>query len=64
MLIRASRIHGKYKIVTILFALLMLYLLAAAVICAVQAAGQGGNAYNVMMFSIILTYGGKPRVFC
>jgi hypothetical protein len=36
----------------------MVYLLFAAVECAVQAAKQGGTAYQIMWFSIIVTYGG------
>lgn len=36
---------------------MMLYLLAAAVVCILQASKQGGNAYQVMLFSLIITYG-------
>lgn len=47
---------------TILLALLMCYMLFCAVMCAIAASGQGGGAYTVMLFSIIVTYGG--RFFC
>ena len=40
-----------------MFAVIMLYLLGAAVVCILQASKQGGNAYRVMLFSIIITYG-------
>lgn len=40
-----------------LFAVIMLYLLGAAVVCILQASKQGGNTYRVMLFSIIITYG-------
>lgn len=35
----------------------MLYLLAAAIVCILQASKQGGNTYRVMLFSLIITYG-------
>ena len=35
----------------------MIYVIFAAVMCAIQAANQGGPAYNLMLFSIIITYG-------
>ncbi|TFK90049.1 glycosyltransferase family 2 protein [Polyporus arcularius HHB13444] len=47
----------KYKICTLIFAALMVYVIFAAVMCSVQAAKQGGAAYRVMLFSIIITYG-------
>lgn len=50
----------KYKAVAIILALLMVYLLFAAVECAIQAAKQGGTAYQIMWFSIMITYGGEP----
>jgi hypothetical protein len=37
----------------------MVYLLFAAVECAIEAAKQGGIAYQIMWFSIIVTYGGE-----
>ena len=37
--------------------MVMLYLLGAAVVCILQASKQGGNTYQVMLFSIIITYG-------
>ncbi|KAH9942456.1 chitin synthase-domain-containing protein [Epithele typhae] len=47
----------KYKICTICFAVLMVYVLFAAVMCSIQAARQSDSAYRVMLFSIIVTYG-------
>jgi chitin synthase len=41
----------------------MVYLLFAAVECAIQAAKQGGTAYQIMWFSILVTYGGEPNIF-
>ena len=35
----------------------MVYVIFAAVMCSIQAATQGGSAYQLMLFSIILTYG-------
>ena len=37
----------------------MVYLLFAAVQCAIAAARQGGTAYQIMWFSIVVTYGGE-----
>ena len=39
----------------------MVYLLYAAVECAIQAAKQGGTAYQIMWFSIAVTYGGEAQ---
>ncbi|KAF9644602.1 glycosyltransferase family 2 protein [Thelephora ganbajun] len=50
-------IRWKYRVLASLFAVVMLYLLGAAVVCILQASRQGGNAYRVMLFSIIITYG-------
>ena len=47
----------KYKISTVALAVLMIYVIFAAVMCSIQAANQGGAAYQLMLFSIILTYG-------
>ncbi|KAI9060296.1 glycosyltransferase family 2 protein [Trametes sanguinea] len=47
----------KYKICTLIFAVLMVYVIFCAVMCSIQAAYQGGAAYRIMLFSIILTYG-------
>ncbi|KAI0675208.1 chitin synthase-domain-containing protein [Trametes maxima] len=47
----------KYKICTVIFAVLMVYVIFCAVMCSIQAANQGGAAYRVMLFSIIMTYG-------
>lgn len=49
--------------VSIILAILMVYLLFAAVECAIQAAKQGGTAYQIMWFSILVTYGGEPKRF-
>ena len=53
----------KYKTVAIVLAILMVYLLFAAVECAIQAAKQGGTAYQIMWFSIVVTYGGERKHF-
>ncbi|KAG6920226.1 hypothetical protein DXG01_004995 [Tephrocybe rancida] len=47
----------KYKSTAGCFSLLMVYLVFASVKCALQAAEQGGSANNVMLFSIVITYG-------
>ncbi|KAI0339791.1 hypothetical protein BDW22DRAFT_1431288 [Trametopsis cervina] len=47
----------KYMSLAILFALLMAYLIFCAVMCAIRASTQGGGAYSIMLFSIIVTYG-------
>ena len=57
----AFRAKWKYKTVAIILALLMVYLLYAAVECAIQAAKQGGTAYQIMWFSIAVTYGGEAQ---
>lgn len=44
---------------TIVLGILMLYMIIASIICAVQAAGQGGTANSVMLFSVLVTYGCK-----
>lgn len=50
-------IKWKYRVLVTLFAVIMLYLLGAAVACILEASKQGGNTYRVMLFSIIITYG-------
>jgi hypothetical protein len=57
----ASSAKWKYKAVAIILAILMVYLLFAAVECAIQAADQGGTAYQIMWFSIVVTYGGETQ---
>ncbi|KDR75062.1 hypothetical protein GALMADRAFT_70113 [Galerina marginata CBS 339.88] len=47
----------KYKLTTIILGILMLYLIIASIICAVQAGHQGGAVNSVMLFSILVTYG-------
>ncbi|PPQ93791.1 hypothetical protein CVT25_013500 [Psilocybe cyanescens] len=47
----------KYKLTTIIMGILMLYMIIASIVCAVQAARQGGSANSVMLFSIAITYG-------
>ena len=55
---RVRSVHWKYKLIAMLLAVLMVYLLFAAVMCAIQAAHEGGAANRVMAFSLIVTYGG------
>lgn len=50
--------HWKYKTLALSFALLMCYMLFCAVMCAIAASKQGDRAYSIMIFSIIITYGG------
>ena len=38
---------------------MMVYLLFCAVMCAVKAADGGSVAFRTMVFSVIITYGGK-----
>lgn len=52
-----SSIKWKYRVLAGFFAAIMLYLLASAIICILQASKQGGNMYQVMLFSLIITYG-------
>jgi len=52
------RSKWKYKLISIFLAILMVYLIYAAVKCAIMAAQQGGSAYQIMLFSLIVTYGG------
>ncbi|KAI0958961.1 Chitin synthase, class 3 [Taiwanofungus camphoratus] len=47
----------KYKLSAIMLALLMVYVIFCAVVCSIQAANQGGGAYSIMLFSVIVTYG-------
>ncbi|KAF8902893.1 chitin synthase-domain-containing protein [Gymnopilus junonius] len=47
----------KYKMTTIVLGVLMLYMIIASIVCAVQAARQGGAANSVMLFSVLVTYG-------
>ncbi|KZT21396.1 glycosyltransferase family 2 protein [Neolentinus lepideus HHB14362 ss-1] len=47
----------KYKLTAIAFACLMAYVFFAAIACAINASRNGGSAYSVMLFSIIITYG-------
>jgi len=54
-----ARSKWKYKTVAIVLAFMMVYLLFAAVQCSIAAARQGGTAYQIMWFSIVVTYGGE-----
>ncbi|KAJ3495480.1 hypothetical protein NLJ89_g10618 [Agrocybe chaxingu] len=47
----------KYKLTSIIMSVLMLYMIAASIKCALEAANQGGAANSVMLFSILVTYG-------
>ncbi|CAK5281509.1 unnamed protein product [Mycena citricolor] len=47
----------KYQTASILFAVLMMYMIFASVLCALAAAHQGGQANSVMLFSLVITYG-------
>jgi chitin synthase len=39
--------------------ILMIYMVVAAIACAIQAAKQGGTANTTMVFSVLITYGCK-----
>jgi chitin synthase len=52
---RASK--WKYKTASLVFAVLIVYLMFASAMCAVAAARQGGSANSVMLFSTIITFG-------
>lgn len=41
----------------IVLSVLMVYLIFASIMCAVQAASQGGSANSTMLFSVVITYG-------
>ena len=60
----ATSAPWKYKILALSFALLMAYLLFCAVMCAIAASGQGDGAFGIMLFSIIITYGGTRLLLC
>ncbi|EIN11658.1 glycosyltransferase family 2 protein [Punctularia strigosozonata HHB-11173 SS5] len=47
----------KYKASSIIMALLMIYVFFGAIKCCLVAAQQGGHAYQIMLFSLIMTYG-------
>ncbi|EJD02909.1 glycosyltransferase family 2 protein [Fomitiporia mediterranea MF3/22] len=47
----------KYKLSSIFFAIINIYAIVAAGLCAAQAAKQGGAVYSAMLFSVIITYG-------
>ena len=53
------RSKWKYQTTAILLAFMMVYLLFCAVMCAVKAADGGSVAFRTMVFSVIITYGGK-----
>ncbi|KAJ2922212.1 hypothetical protein H1R20_g14889, partial [Candolleomyces eurysporus] len=47
----------KFKIMTYTMGILMIYMVVAAIACAIQAAKQGGTANTTMVFSVLITYG-------
>ncbi|KAJ7593872.1 chitin synthase [Mycena floridula] len=47
----------KYQFASLFFAVIMVYLIAASLRCAIYAYLQGGSANTVMLFSVIITYG-------
>jgi hypothetical protein len=52
-----SRSKWKYKLTSIVLAVLMLYMIFCSIKCAAQAASQGGGANQIMLFSVVVTYG-------
>jgi chitin synthase len=53
-----ERSKMKYKLTSIFFAILMLYLFFCTIKCAVAAASQGGSTGRLMVLSFLVTYGG------
>ncbi|TFK26540.1 chitin synthase [Coprinopsis marcescibilis] len=47
----------KYKLVTIVFGVLMVYLMCTSILVAIQAGKQRGTTNDVMLFSVLITYG-------
>lgn len=47
----------------IMYAAFMVYIIYCAIKCSIQAAHEGGEAYRIMLFSIIITYGGETSVY-
>jgi len=41
----------------------MFYMIIASIACALEAAGQGGAANSIMLFSLLITYGCKCSCF-
>ncbi|KXN90875.1 Chitin synthase 3 [Leucoagaricus sp. SymC.cos] len=54
---RPAASKWKYKTTSIVFSVLMLYSIIAAVVCSVEAAKQGGATNSIMLLSVIVTYG-------
>ncbi|KAF9527275.1 glycosyltransferase family 2 protein [Crepidotus variabilis] len=54
---KPSHAKSKYKLLAILMSVLMLYMLLASAVCALQAARQGGTANSIMLFSVVIIYG-------
>lgn len=54
-----NRAHLKYKLITIIFGVLMTYLLFTSILCGIEAARQGGTANKTMLLSVVITYGCK-----
>ena len=52
-----SRSKWKYKLSAILLGVLMVYMIFCSIKCAIQAAEQGGSANQVMLLSVVVTYG-------
>lgn len=53
----------KYMTAVIMYAAFMVYIIYCAIKCSIQAAHEGGEAYRIMLFSIIITYGGETSVY-
>ncbi|KAF8629158.1 hypothetical protein AX17_005743 [Amanita inopinata Kibby_2008] len=52
---RASK--WKYKMTAIMLSILMMYMIFASIMCAIQAIKQGGAANSTILFSVVITYG-------
>lgn len=42
----------------------MVYMLAAVIVSAVKSGSEGGASRKIMLFSLIITYGGKSARSC
>lgn len=57
ILLYSRRTKWKYKLTSIVLAVLTLYMLVCSIVCAFAVASQGDGA--TMLFSLLVTYGGE-----
>ena len=51
------RAKFKYMFTIVTLSIFMVYMLAASVVTALQAAQQGGSQNSAMLFSVVITFG-------